>query len=134
MIQQVSKTNIPEIKKILEKYFGNVIENDPYVFYLTYEDAIIKGILSYSKIYERIEINYLWVDTVYRQKGIATNLLFYLEEIAKNNDIENISLEVECENQNAIQLYQKCGYKIVAKREKYYHGKDGYLMVKVVKK
>lgn len=134
MIQFVSELEVPKVQKILIENFGFVLKDDPFAFYVKYEDSVLKGILSYSLIYDRIEINYLWVNTFYRKKGIGTALLSYLDEVVKNESIKNISLEVECENSSAIHLYKKCGYKIVATRKKYYHGKDGYLMVKEVVK
>ena len=44
--------------------------------------------------------------------------------------VTNITLEVNVNNTNAIKLYQKNGFKIVSRRENYYNGTDGYLMLK----
>lgn len=134
MIQVVDNAEIEKIKKIISNNFGNIVENDPFVYYIKYEEKHLKGILSYSFIYDRIELNYILVDEIYRRQGIGESLLLFLEQIAKEKKVYNISLEVECNNKPAISLYQKLGYQIVAKREKYYDGKDGYLMVKEVKK
>ncbi len=134
MIQVVSSSEIEYIKTIIYKDFGSVVENDPFVHYLKYEDNCLKGILSYSLIYDRIELNYILVDAAYRNQGIGTALLLSLEQIAEEKRVRNISLEVECNNTPAISLYQKLGYQVVAKRDKYYQGNDGSLMVKVVKK
>ena len=49
------------------------------------------------------------------------------------NDVSNITLEVNINNISAIKLYEKNGFKVVSKRENYYNGVDGYLMLKVVK-
>lgn len=132
MIQVVDNEEIELIKKIIEENFGNMID-DPFVHYLKYEDNILKGVLSYSLIYNRMELNYIWVDALYRRKKIGESLLKYLDQLAQEQDVDNISLEVECNNESAVSLYLKLGYKVVGKREKYYQGKDGYLMVKEVK-
>lgn len=133
MIQFANELEVIYIQRILEDNFKTSITDDPFVHYLKYEDNGIKGILSYSLIYDRIEINYLWVDILCRKNGIGKLLLSYLEKIIKRNQIENISLEVSCKNEVAIALYQKFGFKIVARRKNYYHGDDAFLMIREVK-
>ena len=130
MIRKVKSHEIPKITEILTENFKTKITADPYVNYVVYEDTVLKGILSYSFIYDRMELNYIWVETFYRRQGIGMELLQYLHEIAYENHVHNISLEVACDNEAAIHLYEKLGYKKVALREKYYHGIDGILMVK----
>lgn len=134
MIQVVDHNEIPKIKLLIEKYFGHSVENDPFVHYMKYEDTILKGFLSYSLIYDRIELDYIWVDESSRRTGIGESLLEYLIELAMNQNIDNISLEVRCSNEPAISLYLKNGFEIVSKREKYYQNEDGYLMMKKVRK
>lgn len=134
MIQVVDNNEFPKVKSLIEKHFGHIVENDPFAHYVKYEDTILKGLLSYSLIYDRIELNYIWVDESSRRTGIGESLLQYLIELATNQNIDNISLEVRCSNEPAISLYLKNGFAIVAKREKYYSNEDGYLMVKEVRK
>lgn len=93
---------------------------------LIYEkDNKIVAFLDYSKMYEKLEINYIYVIEEYRKQNIAYELIDYM---IKNNDFENITLEVNVNNENAIRLYKKHGFEIVSIREKYYNGIDGYLM------
>ena len=90
-----------------------------------YFDNKIVGFLDYSVMYEKIEINYIFVIEEYRKKGIAYNLIKY---VIDNYDFENITLEVNVNNTNAINLYKKLGFKIINIRKCYYDGVDGYLM------
>ena len=90
-----------------------------------YINSNLVGFLDYSIIYERLEINYIFVKEEYRRKNIAYTLLKY---IIDNYNYENITLEVNVNNNKAINLYQKLGFKIIAIRPKYYNGIDGYLM------
>ncbi len=83
------------------------------------------GFLDYSIIYDRLEVNYIFVKEEYRRKNIAYTLLKY---IIDNYNFVNITLEVNINNNKAINLYQKLGFKIIAIRPKYYNGIDGYLM------
>jgi len=106
---------------ISEKSFDNVFFKT-----LIYCEDGIKGIIVYDLVYDRIEIEYIVVDSDYRRKGIATKLL---KEIEKN-DIKNITLEVKESNLIAINFYKKNGFRIEAIRKNYYGNENGYLMLK----
>ena len=102
---------------------------DPFLKLLTYEEEnIVKGILLYSEIYDRIEINQIEVIPIYQNRHIASSLMQYLIDQAKNTKIINITLEVKCDNYKAINLYQKYNFEKQAVRKKYYNGIDGILM------
>ena len=119
---------IKEIKDI--DYINNLSEykvtlnsfNKIIGYYL--EDKLV-GYLDYSVMYEKIEINYIFVIDEYRRRNIAYNLIKY---VIDNYEFENITLEVNVNNTSAINLYKKLGFKIIGIREKYYDGIDGYLM------
>ena len=90
-----------------------------------YINDTLVGFLDYSVMYEKIEINYIFVINEYRRKSIAYNLIKY---VVDNYDFENITLEVNVNNVSAINLYKKLGFKIISTRKGYYNGIDGYLM------
>lgn len=95
-------------------------------------DKII-GCLDYSLIYDRIEIDNIFVLEEYRNKKIGTLLIKYLDKIAKENNLINITLEVRQSNFVAIHLYKKMGFIKVAIRKYYYGDEDAILMEKKVK-
>lgn len=117
----------------LKSTFSNISLNDPFEkFAGFFINNILVGVIAYSVIYERAEINYILVDENYRHKGIAQELLnFVFKEI--DNNCDNISLEVNVNNNPAVNLYLKCGFKIVTVRKNYYGSSDGYLMIKEMK-
>ncbi len=96
------------------------------------DDKII-GYISYQIMYERAELNYIFVKEEERKKGIASKMLEYMLNNLKEENIETIDLEVNSLNKKAINLYQKYGFKTVNIRKKYYNGIDGFLMLKEVK-
>lgn len=103
------------------------LTNNPFSKCLIYlEDNIIIAFIDYSIIYEKIEINYIFVKEEYRRKKIASKLLSYL--IENNLNKENITLEVNINNINAINLYKKFNFNEVAIRKNYYGNSDGILM------
>ena len=112
-----------EVSSIIENYFHIKNPFNVYSKVIVYkQDNDIKGILVYDEIYDRIEIDYILVLEEYRKKGIGTELLKYF------NNNQNISLEVRKSNIVAIEFYKKNGFRVVAKREKYYNGEDALLM------
>lgn len=115
--------------KLTEKEFST----NPYLKIITYveKDKVI-GLLLYSLIYDRIEIEQFEVITKERGKGIGDKLLKYLIEKYQDTDIKNITLEVKEDNIVAINLYEKYGFKKVSTREKYYDGINGLLMEKTL--
>ena len=128
MIETVD--NLKEIEPLLQKYFKSYKTNDPYEKVIIYSKEEIIGILSYSIIYERGEINYIVTIPEYRNQGIGTALLKKALEDIKELGCTTVSLEVEETNQSAIQLYKSKGFEIKATRKKYYGNHDAYLMIK----
>lgn len=119
------------IYKLSEKEFST----DPFLKILTFEDDnLIKGFLLYSEIYDRIEINQIEVLTKYQQNHIASSLMEYLINIAKEKQLSNITLEVKESNYKAINLYHKYNFVEVAKRKGYYNGVDAILMELILDK
>ena len=59
-----------------------------------------------------------------RGKGIGTLLLNKIIEIAKNNRIQTIFLEVGEKNYIAKKMYEKAGFCEIGLRKNYYHAKE----------
>ena len=126
---QISVDNF--IYKLSKKEFST----DPFLKVLTFEDAnLIKGFLLYSEIYDRIEINQIEVLTKYQQNHIASALMEYLINMAKEKQLSNITLEVKENNYKAINLYHKYKFGKMAKRKGYYNGVDAILMELILDK
>lgn len=131
MIEKVTKKDLNIINSFTNEYQVK-LENNPYNrCYLIKKDNEILGYVEYAKIYDKAELNYIYILEKHRRNGYAQDLFDYMEKDLDN--IINITLEVRVDNINAIKFYEKNGFKIVSKREKYYNGIDGYLMLKVVK-
>lgn len=116
MIKEINNLNTREFAKRLE-----YIENNKLI-----------GYLDYSLIYDRIEIDNIFVEEECRNKKIGTLLMEYLDKIAKDNNLINITLEVRQSNSIAIHLYEKMGFNKVAIRKYYYGDEDAILMEKKV--
>lgn len=122
---------IREIKNDEIEFVNNMtnykLTDNPFSKCFVYlKDKEIIAFLDYSVIYEKIEINYIFVNDMYRRCHIGSDLLEYL--INNNKTLENITLEVDTENIKAINLYNKFDFKKVAIRKNYYGTNDAYLM------
>ena len=84
------------------------------------------GLISYSLIYDRIELEYIWTSFEHRKKGIASKLMDKMIE----EKVNNITLEVRTTNESAIKLYKKYNFKVVSTRKNYYVNEDAYLMIR----
>lgn len=112
-----------------------VIKDDPspYVKYIEYlENDKVLGYLKYSHIYDRIEIDNVFVEVPYRNQNIGNKLMSRLISIAIEERVVNITLEVRVSNEVARHLYKKYGFREVALRKFYYGDEDGILMEKQV--
>lgn len=132
MIREYNKNDIQTINDLLKnfdyKLETNTLTNDFLNIVLYGDKKHIKGVLVYEFFYDRIEIDYIIVDTAYRKKGIASALLEYIEK--KHKTAKNITLEVRESNVAAINFYKKNGFNEITKRKNYYKEEDGILMLK----
>ena len=129
MIRKLEPKDIEVVNKYLKEFNYKIDETlNEFVNVLLYDDNGIKGVLVCSKIYDRLEIDYIIVDKSYRRLGIASKLLKYMED--ENKGVLNITLEVRESNALAISFYKKNGFVIEAVRKNYYKDENGLLMMK----
>lgn len=107
--------------------------NNPYARRIEfYEKDKVLGYAEYSLIYDRIELDNIYVDDSRRREGIGNKLMSSLVAIAIDSHVINITLEVRVSNEIARNLYKKFGFREVALRKFYYGDEDGILMEKQV--
>ena len=121
--------NINELGLLLHNNYNFDIDSFSNAFVI-YENNIFLGFIVYSIMYERAEIIDIIIDSNYRKRGYANKLLEYTIEKIKENNCDNITLEVNENNLSAINLYKKNGFEICAVRKNYYNNDNGYLMKK----
>ena len=133
MIRLINDKEIKDLNKIANIIFEKDISTNSFSKFIIFEnEKKIKGYLHYDLIYDRCEIEHLGVLERYRNQGIASKLLSYLIDECINLKYKNITLEVNCNNLEAIKLYKKYNFKIICTRKNYYGIDDGYLMMKEI--
>ncbi|MDO5848589.1 MAG: GNAT family N-acetyltransferase [Methanobrevibacter sp.] len=87
----------------------------PHVVVLAIDDGVAIGCGSYKKfdLEDSIEIKRVFVEKEYRKKGIATEIMKRLEEVAVENNYKYSFLETGRINIPAVKTYEKLGYQII---------------------
>ena len=139
MIIDLTKNNLKQILELEEKFPNvflksdiiNDFQNNPYTKYMVYLiDKKIVGFINYHDIYDRVEIINFNVLEFFQNRHIGSSLLLNLITISKEKLKKNITLEVRKDNEKAIYLYKKFGFREVSIRKNYYNDVDGILMEK----
>ncbi|HPF83651.1 MAG TPA: GNAT family N-acetyltransferase [Bacilli bacterium] len=129
MITEIADINI--INKFLKEFNIQINAINEFSHYLVYKkDDEIIGFLNYDLIYDRVELDYIFVVDTYRKNKIASKLMDKLILITNKNNCSNITLEVNISNEKAINLYKKYGFIDAAIRKNYYGNEDGILMIR----
>lgn len=111
--------------------FNNEYKKNPFSKGYIYEiESRIVGFIIYDIIYEKVEIEYIFVEKEYRNKKIATLLLQKMISSLEKGINYEITLEVRESNIKAINLYKKNGFVKVATRKKYYGNENAILMLR----
>lgn len=128
----LKNNDINSLKEIFEEYKNNYypVISDFTKIYIYDVDNKIVGFLVFDIIYEKCEIIDIYVSEDYRKRNIAYELI---NEIEKDFNIENITLEVSTDNIKAINLYKKLGFREVSIRKNYYKDSNAILMLKEIR-
>ena len=92
------------------------------------DNEIVAGYLEIRLVDGVIDIMNLFVSEEYRKQGIGTSLM---NEMINKEDYNRIMLEVNENNNEAIKLYTKLGFKEISFRDRYYGDDTALIMEKV---
>ena len=97
-----------ELKRELARYF------------VAEDEGKVAGYLGYWEAPQEAHIINLAVSPGHRNRGIGQNMLEYCMEFARKRGAQLATLEVRESNGPARRMYEKCGFRFVAIRKKYY--------------
>ncbi len=143
IIEKMTLADFDLIKENLQTEFDNFwtpgvlkseLENENSKYIVAKENDEIIGFAGIIVTPIDVEITNIVTKKSKRKKGIGKELLEKIIEIAKQTEMEKISLEVNEENKVAIHLYENNGFEKIGIRKKYYNGKNNaIIMTKVLK-
>ena len=105
VVQNWGKWKEKDQKYFFKKYIEN---NKKHISILVNNTAKI-GFIDYLTNNNYVEIGNICINKKYQGKGIGSQIL---NEIINNNSNKTISLQVFIQNERAIKLYTKLGFKI----------------------
>ena len=100
------------------------------VFERDSQGVLIAG-LTAKTYWERLDIDYLWVSSEHRGKGIARELLLKAEEEAIHRGCKYAQLDTF--DFQAKEFYEKLGYEIFGKLDGYKNGHKRFYLNKCLK-
>lgn len=104
---------------------GRHIDRDPSL--ALWKDGDLCAVILYRKQGELVEIDLLATDPNHQNQGKM--LALFQELIKKNQDVNEIWLELHESNTSALAFYQKVGFQKVGERKDYYgKGETAYLL------
>ena len=126
---KMQKEHLDEVAKISHQQFpktswsvSQFSEGMDQSYICLYEKEVVGFLALQRTTYEMTILN-IAVKEEFKRKHIATSLLLLAKDVAKQNNMESIFLEVETNNEPALRFYEKNGFELLRKRSNYY--KDG---------
>ncbi|MCX8074720.1 MAG: ribosomal protein S18-alanine N-acetyltransferase [Clostridia bacterium] len=96
------------------------LKNESSRYYILKLNEKIVGYIGSKILVDSLDIESIVIKKDLQNKGYGKILLKHVIEVAKNENIQNIFLEVRCSNIPAIKLYEKFGFKKLNVRKNYY--------------
>ena len=142
MIEFLSKSDINQILDLYDGNFSdgwnkNMLEsaflNGRFLAIAKRIEQRLVAVITISTTQFDADIEGIVVDSAFRNKGYAKELLVFSENHLKNLGIEKIFLEVRASNTPARNLYSQNGYNEISIRKKYYSdNEDAVVMAKEI--
>ena len=103
----------------LEQFTADLNSATTNYLFLEVKEELV-GFISYRQILDEVEIDEVLIFKEYQHQGFGYQLMQKFLKVASEKQGQTIFLEVRQSNLPAIALYEKCGFKQIAKRKNYY--------------
>lgn len=137
-IEIMNIEHIPFVAEIEKEAFGEEnaintlmreLDNKISVYYVATEDGEIKGYIGIWNICGEADIINIAVKKENRKSGTGTLLIEEMKKYCRENKVSVLNLEVRESNHIARAFYEKCGFKKVGERKRYYDGKETAILM-----
>lgn len=117
--QKINQAFIHGAPWTLEQFIVDLNSTTGNYLFLEVQEKIV-GFISYRQIIDEIEIDEVLIYKECQHQGFGYQLMQKFLKNVIEKQVKNIFLEVRQSNFPAISLYEKCGFKQIAKRKNYY--------------
>ncbi|MCK5140554.1 MAG: ribosomal protein S18-alanine N-acetyltransferase [Candidatus Heimdallarchaeota archaeon] len=143
-IRQMTKDDIPHVYEIERKSFpypfgevliGSLYFGAPELCYVLEQNGKIIGFLlgGYTPTPRQAHILSFAILESFRGEGLGKELFIHLLNQLENLEFDSVKLEVNVDNQRAIELYESLQFKIESRIRKYYQdNSDAFTMIRSV--
>ena len=109
MIEIVTNKELNLINSFSE--YKVILGTNPYnnCYYMKIDNQII-GFIEYAKIYDKAELNFIFVKEEYRKKGYAKELLYACEIWSKEIGCKEFASDCELENLASFKFHMAMGF------------------------
>lgn len=121
-IADIEEKNIAD-NKISQQDFQKYLANESYEIFVAKANENVVGFIL-LEVTDEINIYSIAVEKEYRNIGLASKLVERAKELAREKNIDTISLEVNEKNLRAYLLYEKLGFQFRRERKNYYLDKS----------
>lgn len=144
LIEKMSENDLEEVTAIERRAFTDPWSKRAFQYDLKsdYAKPIVarfeNHIAGYACLYlaaDEMMIGNIAVSPDFQQRGIGSKMMEYIVDLAVNQSISQIALEVRESNQAARSLYLRFGFEITGRRKYYYRNptEDALMMIKGIK-
>lgn len=128
-IREMTESDIKEIAELEKECFSepwsenslrDELINETARFYVLRDPENLLGYIGANNICNEVYITNVAVNEKYRGKGYGKILVNHLIKQSEAERAFFITLEVRKSNENAIKLYEKCGFKLIGERKNFY--------------
>lgn len=109
-----------------------IMQNNKYYYIAKYDGNNI-GFVGFETNLDDMNLQKIAVLEDYRNCGVATKLFEYSLQKKQELNKDKYFLEVDVNNQTAVKLYEKLGFKVLQKRENYYKNGDACFVMQYSK-
>ena len=129
IIRQMQESDIKEIADLEKVCFSepwsenslrDELDNETARFYVLRDSEKLLGYIGANNICNEVYITNVAVNSACRGKGYGKILVNHLIQQSELEKAFFITLEVRKSNENAIALYEKCGFKLIGERKNFY--------------
>ncbi|MDO4813513.1 MAG: ribosomal protein S18-alanine N-acetyltransferase [Gemella sp.] len=115
-----------------KEMFKQELEQANSEYYAIFNGEEIIGFCGGWYVVDEYQINKIVIDKKYQNKKLGSLFLLYIMQFYSERGAKRVTIEVRESNAAAIKVYERAGFKVVGKREKYYqnNGEDALVMIR----
>lgn len=128
-VSPMTEADIPQIAELEKQCFSEPwsenslkeeLTNETARFYVIHSGEKLLGYIGANNICGEVYITNVAVNKEFRFQGLGKKLVNHLVKQAEAENALFVTLEVRESNENAIRLYEKCGFKRAGERKNFY--------------